>query len=151
MAEPYCLAMVLCDAVHQDRATNKFTILGTFSTRREQFPLHFAAMIYFAITDGSGEVMLSVRIVESAADITDEDGVVVFESPRIPIHLPSPLMVMEGVIPLIGQDERGMIQPVSLPRPGVYHCELRANDQLLMARRLLALGPPDERQHEQQS
>ncbi len=116
MAEPYCLAMVLCDAVHQDRTTNKFTILGTFSTLgAERFPLFFGGMVYFAITDGIGEVMLSVRIVESAADITDQEGVVVFESPKIPIQMSSPLMVMEGVAPLMSVNEHGFLQPVRLP------------------------------------
>lgn len=32
MAEPYCLAMVLCDAVHRDPATAKHFVMGTFSS-----------------------------------------------------------------------------------------------------------------------
>jgi hypothetical protein len=142
MAEPYCLAMVLCDAIHRDQATGKFTLLGTFSTLgANEYPAQVQCVVYFAITDGMGDVSVSIRIVDSEADLTDKEGSVVFESPAMPpISFVSPLMVLEGAFPLITIKD-GIATPLEIPNPGVYHCELYANTQLLMSRRLLAIAP----------
>lgn len=129
MADPYCLAMVLCDAVHQDPANRKFTILGTFSTlAAKRFPAKLRLCVYFAITDGSGPVKLELRLVDAAAYLTDDAPDAVFHE-GVNTEIESPLVVFEGVIQI----------QTELPTPGVYHCELLANDSVLMSRRLVAL------------
>ena len=66
MVEPYCLAMVLCDGVHRDMGTGKFTLLGAFSTlHAAQFPAKVVFHVYFAITDGQGKTDISLRIMDS--------------------------------------------------------------------------------------
>jgi hypothetical protein len=133
MAEPYCLAMVLCDAVHRDPTTGKHTILGTFSTvSANTFPAKVRFCIYFAITDGLGPAKLRLRLVDAESGIVDKsenDS----EGPvceiQVDVTFEDPLVVMETVMGL----------ETALPKPGLYHCELWAGDDLLMSRRLLAL------------
>jgi len=126
--------MVLCDGIYRDVATGKHTILGTFSTfAAGQFPavLHF--WVYFAITDGIGPTELQLRIVDSSRGIADgiieNDGIIFRAKPLLSINIEDPLMVIEGTT---------YIQ-IPLPSPGLYHCELLANETLLMSRRLLAV------------
>ena len=137
MAEtPYCLAMVLCDRVHKDPATGKFTILGTFSTFQvREFPTLIQFSVYFAITDGIGQTNMKLRLINSEALVDESDDVFVFEPE--PVDIESPLVVVESVIAV----------QTKVDRPGQYHCELYANDELLMSRRLLVLEakqPSDE-------
>jgi len=140
MPEPYCLAMVLCDAVHQDTTTGKFTILGTFSTvGAEEFPASIRLCVYYAVTDGLGPTTLRLRIVDARNGIADgpRDGEDVVFSASQEFDFATPLLVLEAVV----------CTPVELPQPGLYHCELWAGDELLMSRRLLALerqNQPDD-------
>lgn len=126
--------MVLCDGIHRDVATGKHTILGTFSTfAADEFPavLHF--WVYFAITDGIGPTELQLRIVDASCGIAnsnnENDGIIFRAKPLLSINIEDPLMVIEGAT---------FIQ-IPLPSPGLYHCELLANETLLMSRRLLAI------------
>ena len=58
--------MVLCDAVHPDPATGKFTILGTFTNfASPSFPAAIQFCVYFAVTDGIGDVDLTLQLVDS--------------------------------------------------------------------------------------
>ena len=126
MAEPYCLAMVLCDGVHRDAMTGKFTLLGTFSTLfAQQFPAQVLFCVYFAITDGIGKTTIRTRIVDSES-LVDADPVFELSSE---FEFGSPLMVMESVA----------IVKTEIPKPGLNHCELHAGTELLMARRVLAV------------
>lgn len=128
MSDPYCLAMVLCDAVHRDPATGKSTILGTFSTvGAREFPAPIRLCVYWAITDAMGEVELTFRLV-NAKDILDDAVEPVF-SLLFPIVSPSPLSVNEGHFGL----------EAKLPEQAVYHCEMLAGNNLLMSRRLVAI------------
>src|SRR3972149_2607009 len=134
MPEPYCLAMVLCDGIHRDVATGKHTILGTFSTfAAGEFPAVLQFWVYFAITDGLGPTELQLRIVEASYGISngksENDGVIFYAKPLLSINFEDPLIVIEGTTYLC----------IPLPRPGLYHCELWANEDLLMSRRLLAI------------
>jgi hypothetical protein len=133
MAEPYCLAMVLCDAVHRDATSGKFTILGTFSTvGADTFPAKVRFCIYFAITDGLGATKLRLSLVDAESGVVDKSENRI-EGPVFEIDtditFDDPLVVMETVVAL----------ETSLPKPGLYHCELWAGDDLLMSRRLLAI------------
>lgn len=135
MADPYCLAMLLCDAIHQDPATGKHTLLGTFSTvTAAQFPAHIQLCVYFAVTDGQGKVPLKLRIVDSEADIAGNAAAPVIETSDIEVDFPDPLMVCESIARVV----------VMLPKKGVYFCELYSGATLLMARRLLALDMTEE-------
>lgn len=126
MDEPYCLAMVLCDATHRDATTGKFTLLGTFSTfSARAFPAKLNFCIYFAITDGIGPTNVKLSLVDAKSAITDHEGAV-FEV-EVEIDLESPLVVLESAI-TVG---------CTVSQPGLYHCELSARDNLLMSRRLL--------------
>lgn len=133
MNEPYCLAMVLCDAVHVDPATKKFTILGTFSTfAAHNYPVKVAFSIYYAVTDGLGDVTMRVQLVDASVgfvDATDgeqnQDRVFSLTSHHM---FPNPLAVIEG----------GIGVECLLLSKGLYHCELWANDNLLMTRRFTA-------------
>ena len=131
MAEPYCLAMVLCDGIHRDAATGKFTLLGTFSTiTAAQYPANIHFFVYFAVTDGLGRVAIRLRIVDAKEGLSGErESTEVFSSPPSEMDFSDPLMVFEVA---------ALIQ-TKLPNEGLYHCELFAGDQLLMSRRLLAV------------
>jgi len=134
MSEPYCLAMVLCDAVHGDRATGKQTILGTFSTvGAREFPTRTTFSVYWAITDLAEEAMLTMRVVDSRHGFDDESKPL-GDFPSLQLQTPSPLAVLEGCF---------TVQNLQLPSPGVYHCELLVDDEVVMSRRLVAIKPSD--------
>ena len=139
MAEPYCLAMVLCDSVHRDTTTGKFTILGTFSTLgAREFPANLQFCVYYSITDGFGPTALRLRLVDASCGIAngaDAKEGVVFEL-STELDLENPLMVFESATGI----------RTVIPREGLYHCELWAGDELLMSRRLLATATPAKRQ-----
>ena len=135
--EPYCLAMVLCDAVHRDSSTGKHTILGTFSTLHSpSFPCPMQMAVYWAITDvpNSGS-KITFRLVDSR-DLMDSEAQAVFNL-KFPVEPSSPLAVIEG----------SLVVRTELPKQGVYHCEMLAGDSILMSRRLVAVsleGAPDD-------
>ena len=131
--EPYCLAMVLCDGVHMDPMTRKLTLLGTVSSFLvREFPSQIRLAIYFAITDGIGQVKIKIRIVDAQAGIADEDDSAQHKlvEMQTEIEFPTPLMIVETSIGL----------EFAIPKEGLYHCELLANDTLLMSRRFVAKG-----------
>ena len=138
MAEPYCLAMVLCDGAHRDATTGKFTILGTFSTvGAGEYPAQVGFCVYYAVTDGLGPTKLRLRIVDAGCGIANgvgEDEGVIFES-SVELNFEDPLLVLELAAGI------GTV----LPKPGLYHCELWAGNDLLMSRRLLAVEKRRER------
>ena len=129
-AEPYCLAMVLCDHVHRDVGTGKFTLLGTFSTfMAKEYPASVQFTVYFSVTDGIGDMDIWLKIVDARTGLDESEyHGFTLETPRMACHFPNPLAVVEGVIGIQAE----------LEKPGLYHCELFANNALLMSRRLLA-------------
>ena len=129
MPDPYCLAMILCDSVHVDKATGKQTILGTFSTfGSTRYPARISLAIYYAITDAEGEIPLTFRVVDSKHGF--EDDIEPVFSMEFMVRSPSPLAVVEGHF--------GLANGI-LPAAGVYHCELLTGDSVLMSRRLVAI------------
>jgi hypothetical protein len=138
MAEPYCLAMVLCDNVHRDVTTGKCTLLGTFSALHPRtLPAKVRFCVYAEVTDGAGEVEFVLRIVESRSLLDDSgDEPFVWQPPpeALPkVNLRDPLAVLQLTC----------LCSMELPKAGQYHCELLANGTLLMARRIVVF-PPDE-------
>jgi hypothetical protein len=143
VANPYCLAMVICDAAHRDPSTGKMTILGTFSSfGSESYPARLRFCVYFAVTDGIGDVTIRLQLINATAGIIDPCDEDVQEGQvfamRSEANFPGPFAVVESAIFI----------EVELPEPGQYHCELWANRDLLMSRRLLAgtldMGPSDQ-------
>jgi hypothetical protein len=130
MSEPYCVAMVLADAVHIDPGTHKRFILGTFSTlASHSFPATLNLSVFYGLTDADqGDFEVTFRIVDSK-HLFDDDSKPIFLA-TIPISSPSPLAVCEGVLTLQG---------LVIPAAGVYHCELLHRNEVLMARRLIAI------------
>lgn len=139
MAEPYCLAMVLCDAIHRDPATGKCTILGTFSAfHPRQLPAKVRFAVYAEVTDGIGEVEFVLRIVESRSLLDDSgDEPFVWKPDQSPkVTLENPLAVLQMTF----------LCATELPKAGQYHCELLANGVPLMARRVIVMPPQEQSQ-----
>lgn len=123
---PMVLAMILCDAIHQDPATKKSTLLGTFSTiNARQFPaVHRQLAVHAAMTNGHGQTRIRLTLIgpnESQPPIFSREGMIEFVDPR---------MVAELNFALAN---------ISFPEPGEYRLQLFGNDELLMERRLYVL------------
>jgi hypothetical protein len=132
--KPYCLAMVLCDAVHRDAATGKFTLLGTFNRLHSAtWPCQSRFCVYFCVTDAIGTIPIGLRFIDSDALLSDDDIKPIAEFTG-EIQFPDPLAVVEGVLGI----------EVQFPKAGMYHCELFAGDEVLLSRRLAVMPPPGE-------
>jgi hypothetical protein len=126
---PMVLAMILCDAIYQDPATKKCTLLGTFSTiNARQFPaVHRQLSVHVAMTDGHGKTAIRLMLVgpdESAPPLFSRDGVIEFGDPRMVAEL------------------NFIVTNISFATPGEYRLQILGNDELLMERRLYVVGPP---------
>lgn len=124
---PVVLAMVICDAIHQDPATKKCTLLGTFSTiTARSFPVvHPGLAIHVAMTDGHGKTKIRLALVgveEDAQPLFSQEGAIQFNDPRV-----------------VAEINFG-IRNLTLPKPGEYRVQVYANDELLAERRLHVLG-----------
>jgi len=124
---PMVLAMILCDAIHQDPATKKSTLLGTFSTiNARNFPaVHRQLAVHAAMTNGHGKTRIRLTLVgpnESQPPLFSREGMIEFVDPR---------MVAELNFALAN---------ISFPEPGEYRLQIFGNDELLMERRLYVLA-----------
>ena len=84
---PVVLAMVICDAIYQDPATRKCTILGTFSTiNARKFPVvHRQLGVHIALTDGHGKSRIRLMLVgqdETQPPLFSGEGTIEFADPR---------------------------------------------------------------------
>lgn len=127
---PYVLSLLVCDSVIFDRATNKPTIVGCFSSIGSlQFPAFHPGMMVFAeLADGRGESIITFRLVD-----VDEETVL-FEA-SVPYPFTDPLVVAQLVF---------QVPAVMFPEPGEYRLQLNASDEPLMERRivLFQIGGP---------
>jgi len=129
---PVVLAMIVCDAIYQDPATRKCTILGTFSTiNARKFPVvHRQLGVHIALTDGHGKSRIRLTLVgldETQSPLFSGEGTIEFADPRVVAEL------------------NFRLQNVTFPRPGEYRFQLHANDELLMERRLHVLAIPTQK------
>lgn len=78
---PFCLALILCDAIQVDQSTGKATILGTFSSlAAKSYPsVHPQLSIFLELTDGRGETDLVLKLCRVTADSIDGEEVLRFE------------------------------------------------------------------------
>jgi len=123
---PMVLAMMVCDAIYQDPATKKCTLLGTFSTiSARRFPVvHRELAVHVALTDGRGNVRIKLALVgedESQPPLFSGEGVIHFADPRVVAEL------------------NFQLANITFPAPGAYRFQVHANDELLMERRLQVL------------
>lgn len=121
---PVVLAMVICDAIYQDPATRKCTLLGTFSTiNARQFPVqHPQLAVHVALTDGHGRTRIRLMLVG-----VDENQPPLFSSGEGTIDFNDPRMVAELNF---------TVANLTFPAPGEYRLQVYGNDELLMERRL---------------
>lgn len=130
---PDVIALLFADDVHQDLATGKFSILGTYSSLTGSvFPwLQPALIVYLAFTEGSGTVPMKIRLVD-----VNEKRPVIFESDAV-IHFSDPTATSEHAF---------FQSNVLFPEAGEYRLQLIASGQLIGERRLfLWLGSSNGR------
>lgn len=109
---PKPIALVLCDTIARDPATNKFNILGTFdSLSASAFPAVVKLSVYAVITDCIGKHEMAFKLVLAAADATEDQDVVTSE---FEFESQDPLMEVPIAVTMRG--------PV--PSAGVYYLQL---------------------------
>ena len=124
---PVVLAMVLCDAIHQDPATRKCTLLGTFSTINvRKFPAtHRQLAVHVALTDGRGKTRIRLRLVrtdQTETEVFSREGMIEFADPRVVAEL------------------NFTINNIAFEAAGEYRLQVYGNDELLKERRLYVQG-----------
>src|SRR5687767_5264916 len=91
---PYVLAMIICDAVHQDPASEKTTLLGCFTRiAAHRFPVSLPTITaYVCLTGGRGKVQVGLRCVDADEQTLFETEVQLdFGDPREIIELSCPM------------------------------------------------------------
>ena len=119
--DPSCLAIVLCDYVIEDKATNNKSLIGLFNRiHAAKFPCqHPRMVIYISLTDGRGETPVEVFLERSRdhKEIFRAQGKVEFREPN---H------VMDLVFDLRG---------ITFEEPGAYHAGIRTKSGRLLGER----------------
>lgn len=122
---PICLALVVADLVWKDSATEKITILGTFSAlQHREYPGRTEHIgIYAALTNGRGDVDTLVQVVDENEE--REPAL------KVPGHasFADPRQIAEWPL---------NVGPLVLPEPGAYRLQLYAGEELLCERRIIA-------------
>jgi len=118
----------VCDGCWRDPYTGKFTLIGTFSTiGGDSFPLsHPILTVYAALTDGLGTVPVRLQLVDVDEDeqpLFIQDSAFDFKDPRVVAEL---VFVASGI---------------QFQHPGEYRLQLFTNDEFMIERRILVLGP----------
>ncbi len=133
---PDALALILADYVHQDGATGKYFILGTYSSiGAASFPwTHPTLTAYAAVTNGHGPTPMKMRLID-----VDDSREPIFESEGV-LDFPNPLVVAEIVF---------VCHNVVFPEPGVYRLQLYGAGQLLRER-LFMVTPVEPSEEAQQ-
>jgi len=124
--------MILCDAVHQDPASRKSFILGTFSTIfAPSFPaVHQQLWVFIQLTNGHGEAPLEFKIVPVSPDELDP-------APLFRGAVPCPFTDRQDVVDLYIK-----IDHLVLPKEGQYRLILEMQGILIIERRLRAAHTP---------
>lgn len=124
MPPPICLALVLADAIHSDPATDKLTILGTFSSIWAQtFPsAPITIAVYGVLTEGYGQRKITIRFVKTADDsiVAQAGQDCDFADPRVVVDIQAKFV--------------GLV----FPEPGEYCVQILSGDDILIERRLTA-------------
>ena len=120
---PDVLSLIVCDQIITDRMTAKHSLIGMFSrVHARRFPAaHPQLCVFASLTEGHGEVELTIRIVdanEARAPIVEGKGKVQFKDPRAIAHL---ALQFHGL---------------TFPQPDGYRVQLWAGGGLLREARL---------------
>lgn len=130
MPTPRCLAMVLCDSVHQDAGSRKWSILGTFdAVNATKFPAALSLGVYFVLTECDPTVELQLRVTRADDAFSDSEVFAVG-------------VTVSGARDHIDVTQSGVRIQGVVNEAGVYFIELRHSDDKLMERRLVVNGPP---------
>src|SRR6266404_418186 len=126
---PYALAMIIADQIYMDPATGKRSILGCFSAiQAHSFPAAYPIIcVAVQLTDGRGKVPLRFRLVDADEEMT------IFESDTMELDFVDPRAIIELGI---------FIHNATFATPGEYRLQLRANDEMVMERRLILIQLP---------
>ncbi len=119
---PVALAMLLCDYVIEDKATNKKSLIGLFSNiSAKKFPAsHYRMNVFVALCDGHGDYKGELRCIN--ADTADE-----ISTMRGPIEFPGPNAVLEFNFEMFG---------ITFPEPGEYIMQFLCDDEIVVQRKL---------------
>ena len=119
---PVALAMLLCDYVIEDKATNKKSLIGLFSNiSAKKFPAsHYRMNVFVVLWDGHGNYKGELRCVHS--DSEEEVSTM-----RGPIEFPDPNAVLEFNFEMFG---------MTFPAPGEYIMQFLCDDEIVIQRKL---------------
>lgn len=130
MPTPSLVSLLVCDAVIDDKLTNKKSAIGIFNTIVvPQVPaaIHQLAILA-SLTEISGKQSLQLRLVR------DSDNNVLFQGEGA-VEAPNPLTVVDLLFTMQG---------VRVPDVGPYAFELLANEALLGRRRFVVMKRTQE-------
>jgi hypothetical protein len=117
VTKPSLTALLVCDMVIDDKATNKKSLIGTFTHIWTQgFPcVHQKMGVYFCMTDAEGPYDVVLRLVHAESEnVMAEAG--------LSVTIPDRLSINDFGI---------NIPVVQFPTPGRYEFQLYANKQFL--------------------
>lgn len=120
---PDVMSLIVCDQIITDRMTGKHSLIGMFSrVHARRFPAaHPQLCVFASLTEGRGEVELTIRIVDANEDrppIVEGKGKVQFKDPRAIAHL---ALQFHGL---------------TFSQPGAYRVQLWSSGELLREARL---------------
>jgi hypothetical protein len=130
--KPSLTALLVCDMVIDDKATNKKSLIGTFTHIWAQgFPcVHHNMAVYFCLTDAEGDYEIVLRLVNTETEVmVAEAGLTVAIQNRLSIN-----------------DFGLNIPVVQFPSPGRYEFQLYANKEFLGRKEFLLTMLGDVRQ-----
>lgn len=118
---PTGLAIVVCDQIIEDKATNKKSLIGTFNNLASpSFPCrHPQLSVFVSLTEGRGTYTARLRITN------DETGDVVVDV-NGQIQFPDIHAVAELAFNFVG---------IAFPKPGLHSIEFYCDDTLVLERR----------------
>ena len=134
---PYCTALLVCDFVHRDSSTRKYTILGTFDRLFCHRNLHEPTPtgIFLSLANGHGEIHYDLELVHSDDYKNSEKPIfnlgfdVGFENPLQPVEV-------------------GLNIQVAYQKVGVFYWQLWAGEgadrQMLLEKPLTVMTPPEQ-------
>ena len=125
---PIALSMIICDRVILDAIARRFSIRDIIYTiSSPDYPaLHPRLTIFFELTNGHGEVSISIKLVEVADDAAGEDRVL--QETEEKIEFSDVREILTGQL-----DFRN----ITFPHPGEYRFQLFGADTLLLERRIV--------------
>ena len=131
---PYPLAMIICEGIWHDPSSSKTTLLGCLSVLYvREFPAtHPLIAVHAAITDGRGQIPITLRLVDA-----DEEDEPIFTSEELIVDFQDPTMEIEIDFE---------VQGCTFEKPGEYRFQLFAGNEILLERRFGVNQIPEESQ-----